>query len=162
MWNLRFSATWRVLRLVCRDVTPCWQLNTNISEEHLRYGISFFVRKQQYCTHVLNPMALLPCNLSKVYDSIIWDSKRCYDEAYFQLTEGWAEEPFISTALQKARYENFVFKTQNNKFVRHSTEILKEGEQYQGVCTYVILNKPRNIQYVFISLSLCQRSTAVS
>jgi len=76
--------------------------------------------------------------------------------------ERWAEVCFVSTVLQKARIENFVFKTQNNKFVRHSTEILKEGEQYEGVCTYVILNKPHNIQYVFISLSLCQRNTAVS
>ena len=25
MWNLRFSTTWRVLRLVCRDVTSCRQ-----------------------------------------------------------------------------------------------------------------------------------------
>ena len=65
----------------------------------------------------------------------------------FRLMERWAEVCIVSTVLQKAevcivstvlqkaRCENFAFKTQNTKFVRHSTEILKEGELYQGVCT---------------------------
>jgi hypothetical protein len=59
--------------------------------------------------------------------------------------EEWAEESFISTALQKARYENFVFKAQNNKFVPHSTVILKEGELYQGVL--YLRNSKQNTQH---------------
>lgn len=67
-------------------------------------------------------MALIPCNPSQFYD----DSKRCYDQAHFRLIERWAGVCFGSTVLQKTRYENFFFKTQNNKLVRPQQKSLRK------------------------------------